>query len=152
MRTDETAGREANNEEYALGHSELELKRLILQAGILRDITERLLRDAGLRQGMRVLDLGSGTGDVSMLAADIVGPSGSVVGIDRNQRTVELAQRRASEAGYSQLRSMVLGPRLDCQPYDVSDAPGNPLHKQVTIHRAAERARKSFGVLACQIR
>jgi ubiquinone/menaquinone biosynthesis C-methylase UbiE len=105
MRTDETAGREANNQEpvYALGHSELELKRLILQAGILRHITERLLHDAGLREGMRVLDLGSGTGDVSMLAADVVGPSGSVVGIDRNQRAVELAQRRASDAGYSRV-------------------------------------------------
>jgi tRNA A58 N-methylase Trm61 len=37
---------------------------------------------AGLRDGMRVLDLGSGAGDMSFVVADIVGDSGEVVGID----------------------------------------------------------------------
>jgi ubiquinone/menaquinone biosynthesis C-methylase UbiE len=152
MRTEETAGREANNQEYALGHSELELKRLILQAGILRHITERLLRDAGLREGMRVLDLGSGTGDVSMLAADIVGPSGSVVGIDRNQRTVELAQRRASEAGYSQVAFKVCPVEGLRDPAAFDFAVG----RYVLVHqadpvefvRAASQAVRPGGVIA----
>jgi protein-L-isoaspartate O-methyltransferase len=38
------------------------------------------------RPGMRVLDIGCGAGDVSMLVADAVGESGTVVGIDREQR------------------------------------------------------------------
>jgi cyclopropane fatty-acyl-phospholipid synthase-like methyltransferase len=57
---------------------------LILQAEIVRPITERLLRQAGLKPGMRVLDLGCGIGDVSLLAAGVVGPSGLVVGVDQS--------------------------------------------------------------------
>ena len=53
--------------EYILGHSPRELRRLILQTEILRPITERLLKEAGIKLGMRVLDLGCGTGDVAML-------------------------------------------------------------------------------------
>ena len=34
--------------------------------------------------GMRVLDIGSGIGDVAMLAAEMVGPNGRVVGIDKD--------------------------------------------------------------------
>ena len=63
---------EANKREasYILGHSEAEILRLQTQANILRPITERLPRSAGIRLGMRVLDLGSGAGDVAMLAAE----------------------------------------------------------------------------------
>jgi len=50
---------------------------------------------------MRVLDVGSGMGDVAMLAADIVGPSGDVVGIDKDPGVVENARRRMVEYGCS---------------------------------------------------
>jgi cyclopropane fatty-acyl-phospholipid synthase-like methyltransferase len=49
---------------YVLGHSKQELRRLMLQADNLRPITMRLLREIGLVQGMRVVDLGCGAGDV----------------------------------------------------------------------------------------
>ncbi len=61
--------------------------------------TERLLRDAGLAAGMRVLDIGCGSGDVSFIAADIVGPSGSVVGIDRQEAALDVARERAMDLG-----------------------------------------------------
>src|SRR5215470_11189058 len=80
---------------YILGHSEAEIRRLQMQAAILRPITERLLRCAGIQPGMRVLDLGSGAGDVAMLTAKLVGPSGSVVGIDRNPQVLSIATQRA---------------------------------------------------------
>jgi trans-aconitate methyltransferase len=48
--------------EYLPGHSEKELERLTRQARLLRPITERLLREIGLKPGMRVLDLGCGAG------------------------------------------------------------------------------------------
>lgn len=54
-----------------LGHSSAEIQRLKKQ-GLLRPITERLLRSAGIDAGMRVLDLGCGAGDVSILAAQLV--------------------------------------------------------------------------------
>ena len=84
--------------EYILGHSDREIRRLMHQAAILRPITERLLRGAGIGRGMRVLDLGCGAGNVSMLAAELVGAAGSVVGIDRNQDVIAVARERAHTA------------------------------------------------------
>ena len=81
--------------EYLLGHSPAELERLTVQAEFLRPITERMLREAGLRPGMRVLDLGCGAGDVSLLAAELVGPEGYVVGVDRVASAIEFAASRA---------------------------------------------------------
>jgi ubiquinone/menaquinone biosynthesis C-methylase UbiE len=88
---------------YILGHSQEEIRRLMFQAGILRPFTERLLRSAEIGAGMRVLDLGCGTGDVSILAAELVGPSGSAVGIDRNPQVIDLASQRARTVGLAQV-------------------------------------------------
>jgi ubiquinone/menaquinone biosynthesis C-methylase UbiE len=56
---------------------------------------------------MHVLDIGCGVGDVSMLVADAVGPSGAVVGVDREQRAIETARSRADKAGYRRLEFAV---------------------------------------------
>lgn len=81
---------------YVLGRSEAEAERLRLQAHLLDPITRRFLQDAGLATGMRVLDIGSGTGDVAFAAADLVGPTGSVVGGDANPAVLETARARAA--------------------------------------------------------
>jgi SAM-dependent methyltransferase len=86
---------------YVLGYSDAEHNRLRAQARLLQPWTEHFLRSGGLREGMVVLDVGSGAGDVSFAAADIVGSSGRVVGVDRDARSVERATRRAEEAGYA---------------------------------------------------
>ena len=52
---------------YVLGDSLHEYERLTLQARILRPYTEKFFRAAGLVPGMRVLDIGSGMGDVALL-------------------------------------------------------------------------------------
>src|SRR5277367_4776364 len=82
---------------YVLGQSTHEQERLTLQARVLRPYTEKYFRTAGLAPGMRVLDLGSGVGDVALLAADIVGPGGCVVGLDRDAISLERAGRRTVE-------------------------------------------------------
>jgi SAM-dependent methyltransferase len=84
---------------YVLGRSESESRRLIQQSGFLQPFTERVFRRAGLGPGMRVLDLGCGAGDVSFLAAEFVGPTGSVLGIDRDPGVLEVARERAREIG-----------------------------------------------------
>ncbi len=68
---------------YLLGHTDRELRRLDLQGELYREITLRAFQDAGIEPGMRVLDIGCGSGDVSITVGGIVGPSGSVLGIDR---------------------------------------------------------------------
>jgi ubiquinone/menaquinone biosynthesis C-methylase UbiE len=92
------AGREPSEPDYVLGHSPDEIRRLMTQAAILRPATERLLPSAGLEPGMRVLDVGCGAGDVSMLVAQLVGPSGAVVGIDRSAQVLATARGRAQTA------------------------------------------------------
>jgi SAM-dependent methyltransferase len=85
--------------EYSLGHSEKELQRLRTQAAWYEPSTLRLFREAGISEGMRILDLGSGVGDVSFVARKLVGESGEVVGIDRSELAVAEAQQRAQSAG-----------------------------------------------------
>jgi 2-polyprenyl-3-methyl-5-hydroxy-6-metoxy-1,4-benzoquinol methylase len=83
-------------DQYVLGHSDRELERLSVQARLVDPITRGFLRDAGLRSGMRVLDVGSGAGDVAFLATELVGEAGEVVGVDRAQVALETASRRAA--------------------------------------------------------
>src|SRR4030095_876998 len=70
------------------------------QSAILDSFTDRLFRDAGLAEGMRILELGPGAGDVAILAARSVGPAGSVVGIEGSPLAIETARRRAAAAGF----------------------------------------------------
>jgi 2-polyprenyl-3-methyl-5-hydroxy-6-metoxy-1,4-benzoquinol methylase len=84
---------------YALGYTKAESERLIRQATQLAPLTERFFRDAGIASGQRVLELGSGMGDVAMLVARLVGPSGSVLGIERDADSIRFAQTRIAEAG-----------------------------------------------------
>jgi len=85
---------------YVLGYTNSEHERLIRQAARIAPVTERLFREAGIGPGQRVLDLGSGVGDVAMLAARIVGPSGEVVGIERDGSSLARAKARVAEAGF----------------------------------------------------
>jgi ubiquinone/menaquinone biosynthesis C-methylase UbiE len=85
--------------DYALGYTDVEQDRLIRQAAIFARITERFFREAGIGPGQRVLDLGSGMGDVSMLVARMVGASGKVVGIERDATSIKRAGARVAAAG-----------------------------------------------------
>jgi 2-polyprenyl-3-methyl-5-hydroxy-6-metoxy-1,4-benzoquinol methylase len=91
----------ATGSTYLLGHADAEVQRLLLQGRLYNDYTEHALRLAGLRPGMRVLDIGSGPGDVSFVAARLVGPTGTVLGVDAAPDMIELAGARAAEQGLS---------------------------------------------------
>jgi 2-polyprenyl-3-methyl-5-hydroxy-6-metoxy-1,4-benzoquinol methylase len=80
---------------YALGHSEQELQRLSRQGQAFEPFTRQLFEQAGIGRGMRVLDVGCGSGDVAFLAADLVGLSGEVVGVDCERKAVAWANARA---------------------------------------------------------
>lgn len=94
-----------NNQDrvYVLGHSAEELNRLIDQARLFGELTEDVFVRAGIGPGMRVLDVGCGAGDVSFLLARMVGPSGAVVGLDRSEDAVAMANARAQAMGLAQV-------------------------------------------------
>src|SRR3954453_603753 len=92
---------------YVLGHADAELQRLAEQSAFYADLTEDAFRRAGLAPGMRVLDVGCGAGDVSLLAAAMVGSAGEVLGIDRSPDAVAPAQRRADALGVAHARFAV---------------------------------------------
>src|ERR1700730_181761 len=85
--------------DYSLGSTDAEHERLIWQASRLAPLTERLFREAGIGPCQRVLDLGSGVGDGAMLVARLVGPSGEVVGVERDMHSIARARARVAEAG-----------------------------------------------------
>lgn len=62
-------------------------------------LNHRLVSDARLRRGMRVLDLGSGTGYPALLAAQAVGSTGSVIGLDLAESMLAAAERKATRLG-----------------------------------------------------
>jgi SAM-dependent methyltransferase len=90
--------------EYAFTDRAHEQRRLASQAELFDPLTERVFRAAGLGNGMRVLDLGSGAGDVAMLAARLVGPEGEVVGVERDPEAVASATARVTQAGLTNVR------------------------------------------------
>ncbi|MEE4098894.1 class I SAM-dependent methyltransferase [Pseudomonas viridiflava] len=118
--------------DYLLGHSSAELERLKFQANILSPITTRLLIESGLEEGMHVLDLGSGPGDVAILAGRLVGPTGSVTGIDRSPKAVELANFRAAEAGLRNVRFEV----CDIQDFQSASPFDCVVGRYVMIHQS----------------
>jgi SAM-dependent methyltransferase len=90
--------------DYAFADRAHEQRRLASQAELFDPLTERLFRTAGLGNGMRVLELGSGAGDVAMLAARLVGREGEVVGVERDPQAVASATARVAQAGLSNVR------------------------------------------------
>jgi SAM-dependent methyltransferase len=90
--------------EYVLQHEREELERLELQARSLEAATRLHLRIAGIEPGMRVLDLGTGVGDVAFLISEAVGSEGHVVGIDRSPVALAYAEERRRARGTPNVR------------------------------------------------
>ncbi|MFN8459272.1 MAG: methyltransferase domain-containing protein [Anaerolineae bacterium] len=85
---------------YPIGETDSQSRRLITQAQLYNPSTRAFFQAAGISSGMRVLELGSGTGDVSLVLADLVGPSGRVVGVELKPTAVGTARSRLSAAGW----------------------------------------------------
>ncbi len=96
--------KEKMHRSYVLGHSNDEHRRLMLQSRFIGELTESLFIYSGLAEGMSVLDVGCGAGDVSILAAAFVGSSGNVLGVDQSANSIALARKRAESAGLSNVR------------------------------------------------
>lgn len=85
--------------DYAMGYLAEETRRLIAQSRLYTPFTRQLFIEAGIGRGMRVLDVESGAGDVALLAAELIGSGGRVVGADSNGAILGVARARALRFG-----------------------------------------------------
>jgi SAM-dependent methyltransferase len=90
--------------QFGTGIGEDEVARLEIQGRALAPATRMIFAEAGIRPGMRVLDLGCGAGDVTFVAAGLVGPDGLVVGVDHSPEALARARLRAGQRGLTQVQ------------------------------------------------
>ncbi len=74
----------------------------VMSFGIHRLWKRFTVETAGVRPGMRVLDLAGGTGDLARALARRVAPTGEVVLADINENMVQVGRRRLVDAGVAQ--------------------------------------------------
>jgi SAM-dependent methyltransferase len=113
--------RDSLGDNYLLGRTPRAIQRLLLLGQICRPFTHHVFMEAGISTGMSVLDIGCGPGDVSLIAADLVGKTGHVLGIDSSADMLQVAQTRVQAAGLEQVSFMMADLRdltLD-QQFDV---------------------------------
>ena len=81
------------------------------RAGFMLPLTERMLDLAGLRTVSRVLDVGAGTGEQTLMAAERVGRRGSVLAIDVSAPMLGVAANAAQAAGFANVETRVMDAR-----------------------------------------
>ncbi len=72
---------------------------LVLTMGLWRVWQRRFARVLAVKSGQRALDVACGTGDLTRMLAERVGPTGHVVGIDLSERMLEVARGKLAGAG-----------------------------------------------------
>jgi demethylmenaquinone methyltransferase / 2-methoxy-6-polyprenyl-1,4-benzoquinol methylase len=97
--------------------SRYDLMNDVLSGGLHRVWKAFALRQAALRPGMKVLDVASGTGDLALSMARVVGPQGLVVATDINEQMLEIGRDRLLDAG-------VLAPAVRCDAEQLPFADG----------------------------
>jgi SAM-dependent methyltransferase len=90
--------------DFMLVHYDAMPSDLGMPAKAFEPITRHFLLEAGIRPGMRVLDFGSGSGDLTFIVADLVGPEGHVVGVEESEQAFLLAQGVAAERRLDQVQ------------------------------------------------
>ncbi len=109
----------SNEKDYFLGTHDAEIARLGLQHRVWRPRTLDAWRRAGFTVGQTILDIGCGPGYASLDLAEIVGPSGKVIAVDRSERFLESLQKRSAERGLGNIE-------IYTQDLDDADLPGVP--------------------------
>src|SRR5947208_3987151 len=110
-----------------------------------------------LREGETVLDLGSGTGKICFIAAQVVGPSGKVIGVDMTDEMLEVARRNApivaERIGYANVefrKGRIQGLALDLELLD-RQLKRNPITNAASFlaaHELAEELRVKHPLIA----
>ena len=89
----------ASSQDYVLGTHDEEIERLGLQHRVWRERALQAWRAGGIGPGQTVLDVGCGPGYASLDLAELVGPSGRVVAIDKSERFLRALDASCRERG-----------------------------------------------------
>lgn len=140
--------------DYVMGHTDKERRRLSLQASVINPLTDNFLRRAGISAGMHVLELGCGVGEVTLIAARLIGPHGTLTSLDVDPTAIEIAQARIHSAGHRNVHFEVVNVTdfKPARPYDAV------IGRHILIHtpnapeilKAAVSLVRSGGVIAFQ--
>lgn len=93
---------------YILLNAEAEEERLALQHSLIEEETRAHLQSSGLAPGMRVLELGCGTGELTFLIASIIGPNGVIIAIDVDQSQLDILKHRADEQKFTNITTVLI--------------------------------------------
>src|SRR5437868_528799 len=94
----------AKDRDYVLGTHDQEMSRLGLQHEVWRAVVLECWKRAGITTGHRVLDVGAGPGYATVDLADIVGPSGEVIALERSGNFVSALRQTASDRGLTNIK------------------------------------------------
>ncbi|BBB61987.1 hypothetical protein UNDKW_3714 [Undibacterium sp. KW1] len=108
-------------ENYPLHSSDKERHRLKMQAQALIPLSQRMLNGAGIAHGAHVLEPGCGSGEMTLLLAAAVGPSGRVTAMDSDPAQIKAAAEKIAEAGFFNV-SFVLSDMNNFVPEQIFDA------------------------------
>lgn len=118
-----------NERDYILGTHDEEIARLGLQHRVWRPVVLDCWQKAGITLGSRVLDVGAGPGYAAVDLAEIVGPTGEVVAVERSSKFANAMKERCrtgslTNVGIHELDLMTddlpLGAHGEGKPYDFS--------------------------------
>lgn len=123
--------------EYVLGGSDVERARLRAQALEHEASARWLLQEVGIAPGSKVLDVGCGPIGILALLAEMVGPAGTVVGIEREDRFVEMARAEIAQRGLTTVTIVqgdALATGLERDSFDL-------VHERLVLVNVPERAQ-----------
>ena len=138
---------------YIIRGGEQGRARLLVLSRVMRPTTLSLLDQAGIRSGMKCLEIGCGSGDVAFDLARIVGPDGTVVATDIDEIKLRLARQEADRNQLSNLEFRLADILADeLENFDLVHARFVLTHL-ANPRKALEKVRRSLnpgGVLAVE--
>ncbi|MGA1864880.1 MAG: class I SAM-dependent methyltransferase [bacterium] len=107
--------------DYILGVGQKGSERLQRLDDILGPYSRRFLLDAGLAQGIKVIEFGCGTGNMTKWIAEQIGPAGSIVAVDSSEEQVNIARDRCAKLGKNRIEFIVSSAEALVLPDDSFD-------------------------------
>jgi len=96
----------SEDKSYVIGTHDAEIERLGVQHRVWRSSVLDFWRLGGVTQGMTVIDAGAGPGHATLDLAEIVGPAGRVIAIERSRRFLDALEASAAARGLRNIETI----------------------------------------------